>query len=566
VRVRQSPFLQSVPDAFLLVGHDGVVQEHLGGGCNDPILRPEQMPGHALEALWPADAAAQARVAIRRVLATRASERLEVALEREGATQTCEARFFVQGRRQVLLILRNVTEERRRDASVRRAALYDAATGLPGRELFLEHLARALTDARLKERGLAIVFVCLDTVAGVSEACGRAVADLLVQEISHRLARSLRESDRVLRLGDERDPQCVAALGGDTFGIVLADVRMREEARAIARRLRSALGEPVRVQGRELSVDLSIGICLYPSDGGDVEALLRHASAALAEARHAGRGEAEFYSDTMRLRSVSRIDMASELRFALDHGQLELHYQPRGDARTLEPAGLEALLRWPHPLRGQVPLEELIPLAAATGLELPISEWVLRTACAQVQAWRAQGLEPPRLTVNLSHQQFSLDDLPERIAAALAGCGLPGSALELDLTERMLLRARAGARGLERCRDLGLRIMLDHFGTGYSSLGHLGRLPIDGLKIDRSFVGRLDGDPGCRAACAGILALARELGLGTVAEGVESQAQLDYLRSRGCDHVQGFHYCPPLAPAAMTAWLRARRAAPARRA
>jgi diguanylate cyclase (GGDEF)-like protein len=556
----QPTFLRYLPDVFLHVGDDGTVQEHLGGGTADPVLCPQQMPGQTLAALWPRDVAEQARHAIRRVLATRDTERFQLTLENGDVRCSYEARVFVQGRKQVLLILRDVTGDRQHDDGVRRAALYDTATGLPGRELFLEQLSQVLTDARLKEQGLAIVLISLDSVARVAAALGRAVADLLVQEVARLLARSLREHDRLVLIGDDHSPERVAALGGDTFGLVLADVRLREEARAVARRLRNALREPLRVQGHDLCVEVSIGICMYPSDGHSVETLLKHASAALSEAVHAGRDDAQFYSDSMRQRPLNRLDMESELRHALENGQLELHYQPRCDARTLAPSGVEALLRWPHPVRGNVALEELIPLAEATGLVLPIGEWVLRTACAQLQSWRAQGLEVPRMAVNLSHPQFQLDDLPERIASALAASGLPGNALELDLTERMLMRARDGAATLERCRELGLSIMLDDFGTGYSSVGRLSRLPVDGLKIDRSFVARIESEVASRAACAGIIALAKQLRLVCVAEGVETEGQLEYLRGQGCDQAQGFLYCRPLAADAFVEWLRVGRA------
>jgi diguanylate cyclase (GGDEF)-like protein len=559
-------FLQTLPDIFLLVGHDGVVQQHLGGGKNDPVLSAPSMPGHPIAAGWPREAADQVQRAIRRVLSNRSSERLDLALERADERHAYEARLFVQGRRQVLVVLRNVTDERTREQGVRRAALYDAATGLPGRELFLDLLSQSLADARLKERGLAVLLLSLDSVARVAEALGRGVADLLVQEVARRLSTSLRGADRVALVGDEQRPQRMAALGGDTFGVLLADVRLREEARAVARRLRNALSEPLQVQDHEIEIELSVGACLYPDDGADVETLLKHANAALSEAVVAGRGDAQFYSDSMRERPLNRLDMGNELRFALENGQLELHYQPRCDARSLEPAGIEALLRWRHPVRGQVALEELIPLSEATGLALPLSDWVLRSVCAQVRDWRAQGLTPPRVAVNLSHQQFSLEDLPERIAAALAEFGLPGSVLELDLTERMLMRSRESARMVQRCKHLGLSIMLDDFGTGYSSLGRLSRLGLDGLKIDRSFVGRIEEDASSRAACAGIIALARQLGLACVAEGVESEAQLEWLRSQGCDQLQGYLYCRPLDPQALAGWMHARSAQQARRA
>jgi EAL domain-containing protein (putative c-di-GMP-specific phosphodiesterase class I) len=359
-------------------------------------------------------------------------------------------------------------------------------------------------------------------------------------------------------IGDDAAAQRIAALGGDTFGLILADVRLREEARAVARRLRTALREPLRVQSRELTVEVSIGICLYPGDGADVETLVRHASAALSESVHAGRGDAEFYSDSIRQRPLSRLDMASELRFALERGQLELHYQPRCDARSLAPVALEALLQWHHPVRGPVPVVELIALAEATGLVLPIGDWALRTACAQLQAWRAQGVQVLRVAVNLSHQQFLLEDLPQRIAAALTAAQLPSDALELDLTERMLMRARESARILARCKELGVSIMLDDFGTGYSSLGRLTQLPIDGLKIANAFVSGLEADASSRAACAGIIALAKQLDLVCVAEGVESEAQADYLRSRGCDQLQGRLYCRPLDAQSIVDWMRTR--------
>ena len=328
--------------------------------------------------------------------------------------------------------------------------------------------------------------------------------------------------------------------------LVLADIESREDVATVAGRVREAFTEPVTIEGHQLKITPSIGISLYPLDGENADDLLKNSRVALDEAKVMSVDGREFYSDTMKFRALKRFDVKNELRWAIDKEQLELHYLPRIDLETGHVAGLEALLRWIHPLRGSVPLSEVIPLAEATGLIFPIGEWVLNSACTQASTWREEHEHIPPTSINLSQQEFTRSDLTELIRIALEESRLPPELLELELTEGMLMRNRQAEATLQDLDALGVGVVLDDFGQGHSSIAHLTSMPIKAIKIDRAFI---DGvrEPGDKQAiCAAMIAMSRELGISVIAEGVESELQVEFLKERGCDAVQGFLYTEPL--------------------
>ena len=436
-------------------------------------------------------------------------------------------------------------------------AHYDALTGLPNRALLQGRLTRAMSRADRGQTLLAVMFLDLDQFKEINDSLGHAVGDAVLKEIALRLESSLRATDTVARLG------------GDEFTILLEDVRSTEEISRIADKLLRAISERADVAGHELHLSTSIGVTVYPRDGHDADTLLRNADLAMYHAKQEGRNNVQFFSRDMSERTEKRVDMLGRLRGAIARGELQLHYQPQVDVRSGGIIGVEALLRWNDPERGQVPPMSFIPLAEDTGLIVEIGEWVLREACGQAKAWLDAGLGPLTVAVNLSPRQFRQKNLVSMVAAILAETGLPPHLLELEITESTVMhRTEEAAAGLRALHELGVQISLDDFGTGYSSLAYLHRFPVHSLKVDQSFVRDIKSDRDDAAIVSTVISLARQLNLKALAEGVETEAQLAFLRVRGCDSFQGYLFCRPQAAADIEALLRHHRmqfAAPARK-
>ena len=394
---------------------------------------------------------------------------------------------------------------------------------------------------------------------------GHGVGDALLRAVALRLQGTLRAGDRISRpiLRGPRSVPCgtanvaVTRSGGDEFVAVLSDVDAAGAA-AVAKRIARTFAEPFALGERQVSVTASIGIAVYPDDGPTAEDLLHKADAAMYHAKAQGRNGHTFYSHDIQDRAIRRMQLESDLHLAIKSGEFVLHYQPKLDLHTGAVSGAEALLRWRRGSDGTlVSPGEFIPVAEESGLIVPMGDWILRTACAQTAAWRAEGLASLRVAVNLSAAQFKQPTLMERIKAALAHSGLPPSNLIFEITETMLIDDIAlSAAVLKRMKDMGIGIAIDDFGTGYSSLTYLKQLPIDELKVDRSFVANLPGSPDDAAIVNATIALAHSLRLKTVAEGVESLEQLTFLREAGCDQAQGFLISRPIAPDAFARWLR----------
>jgi diguanylate cyclase (GGDEF)-like protein/PAS domain S-box-containing protein len=433
---------------------------------------------------------------------------------------------------------RDVTHQRLAEQQVLKLARYDGLTGLPNRNMFIEELERTLSRARRHGRRFALFFIDLDRFKNINDSLGHGAGDQLLKVMAERLRALLRESDMVARLG------------GDEF-VVLLDGTVDAAALAhVARKTLAALAEPVPLESRHYQVTGSVGISRYPDDGADAATLLKHADAAMYLAKDRGKNNYQFYTAQLAEHSAQQFALEADLRAALHRDELALVFQPKQRVRDGAIVGMEALLRWHHPQRGLLAPGSFITLAEDSGLILPVGQWVLDAACRQVRAWRDAGLQVPRCAVNLSARQFVTDSLVEDVQRSLAEHGLEAGVLEVEITESVLMSDPQRAnRTLQALHALGVHIAIDDFGTGYSSLAYLKRFPAQTVKIDRSFVKGLPQDRDDAAITQAVIAMAHSLELEVVAEGVETQAQLDYLQGLGCDQAQGYLIGRPMPPA-----------------
>jgi diguanylate cyclase (GGDEF)-like protein len=389
------------------------------------------------------------------------------------------------------------------------------------------------------------MFLDLDRFKEVNDTLGHQSGDELLVQVAERLRGCIRESDTVARLG------------GDEFTVILEMLERVQDCTAVADKILRAMASPFRLQRQTVFVTASIGIALYPFAGENAETLIRNADTAMYRAKEAGRGRWSLYSSDMSAYAAARLAVENALHSALELGQFELWYQPLYAMQGGRLTGFEALLRWNRPGLGTVLPAEFVPLLEDTGQIVQVGEWVLDTACRQAALWRDAGLEPARVSVNLSSRQFNDPELADKVAAALAAVGLEPERLELELTESCLVDDHESAKHvMHRVKAMGVRLSLDDFGTGYSSMNYLKHFPLDGLKIDRSFIKDLPDDRDSIAITSAIIALARSLRLEVVAEGVETGAQLEHLRNQGSDRVQGFLFNPPMGEGQATDLLR----------
>jgi diguanylate cyclase (GGDEF)-like protein/PAS domain S-box-containing protein len=430
---------------------------------------------------------------------------------------------------------RDVTRARLAEDQMIHMANYDGLTTLPNRNMFLKEFDRALARARRNGSRLAVFFLDLDRFKNINDSLGHAAGDELLQEMANRLRALLRENDLVARLG------------GDEFVILVEGYSKMETLSHVARKMLATIARPCMVQGRELLVTGSLGASSFPEDGDEAATLLRNADTAMYKAKEQGKNNYQFYSAQLAAHASRQLTLETELRHAVERDELVLHYQPKFDLQSQRMTGVEALLRWNHPERGLLAPGEFIGLAEESGLIVPIGHWVLRAACAQFAQWTRAGFGAPRCAVNLSARQFADGSVMSHVQDALDSAGVHASALEVEITESLLMTEPARAiETLNTLRAMGVRIAIDDFGTGYSSLAYLKRLPAHCVKIDRSFIEGLPGDRDDAAITQAVIAMAHSLNMQVVAEGVETKEQLRFLQQLGCDCAQGYFFSRPV--------------------
>ncbi|HSY08547.1 MAG TPA: EAL domain-containing protein [Steroidobacteraceae bacterium] len=441
----------------------------------------------------------------------------------------------------IVLSLRILRHRKRAEDWLNHIAFHDDLTSLPNRLLLNQRLEQALSRHHRTGLQLAILFLDLNRFKVINDSLGHEVGDVLLRQVADRLRAQSREGDTVARVG------------GDKFAVLTENHENLMGISTFSQRLVESLSAPYVLGRKDCHVTLSIGISVFPSDGNDSQALLKAADVAMYRAKSAGRNNYLFYSPSMNVHTVERLELESDLSHALERGEFLLHYQPKVETMTGLITGTEALLRWKHPLRGLVPPIEFIPLAEETGLIVPIGEWVLATACAQNKAWQDRGLTELSVAVNLSVRQFADPLLLLKLTRIIHASGLDPSSLELEITESMVMsHGDCAVAVLEKLKSIGVQIAIDDFGTGYSSLAYLKRFPIDTLKVDRSFIRDIPADSGGKKITRAIIAMAHSLKLKVVAEGVETADQLKFLRAQRCDAVQGYFLYRPLPEEEMT--------------
>ena len=441
----------------------------------------------------------------------------------------------------------DISERKDAERQILHLAHHDTLTGLANRFSLHQRLDQAVALARRDDRSLAVLFIDLDRFKAINDSLGHPMGDRLLVEVGQRLRASVRDSD------------VVARFGGDEFVVVMTDIADGNvgQISSLAGKILRRLSRPYGIAGRELHSTPSIGISVFPNDGADVDALLKHADMAMYHAKSLGRANFQFFAPSMNEAAAERADLEGALRRAIDDGQLLLHFQPQVDAVGGRTVCLEALARWRHPQRGLIPPNKFIPLAEESGLIEPLGRWVLDAACRQLWWLNAQGFTGVRMAVNLSARQLKQEDLIPWIEQLLAVHGVRAADLELEITESVAMEDPEAMIGtLRRLRELGVTLAIDDFGTGYSSLAYLKLLPIQRLKLDRSFVRDIESDHNDAIICSATIALAHSLGLEVVAEGVETEAQYSFLRYLGCDLIQGYYFSRPLAAEVLEDFLK----------
>jgi len=443
----------------------------------------------------------------------------------------------------------DITKQKLIEANISRLARFDSLTGLHNRASFFERLDHALALARRHDRALALLFVDLDRFKDVNDAFGHLAGDDVLKTLARRLTKAVRDTDTVARLG------------GDEFIVLAEEVANQVDVNEFGLRLLQVLSEPVVLHGQECLLGASIGVALFPHDGEDATTLLKTADAAMYRAKESGGNSLAFATEVQERPASERMVLGAALRSALELNQFQLLYQPKVSVRTGSLTGVEALVRWQHPEHGLVLPDVFIPIAEDSGLMRQIARWVLSQACLQGCRWRAELPHPVRVAVNLSARQFIDGDLVIEVAHALAQTGLPPDLLELEITESMMMaQPERAAETLLEIREMGVHLSIDDFGTGYSSLARLKKFPIESVKIDRSFIGDIASDPDDAAIVAAVIAMAHNLRLRVVAEGVETLEQVRFLRDRNCDEIQGYLISRPIAAEQVRAFVLSRHA------
>jgi len=554
--------LQALPDTIYIIDSVGEILHHITS-ADLPGIDP--LIGQRLEAVVPTEVAQQACRSLRGDAAI--GDVITQEFEADGGTErrSYEVRLRPQADGTGLVIVRDATERRRAEERIEYLAYYDTLTGLPNRQLFVRDAGRTLAAPGHNKRLTALLYIDLDRFKRINDNLGHAIGDSLLRSVARRMEGSLRSSDvagvardrpaatterRMARSGH------IARLGGDEFVVLVTDLADQAQVSRVAARIQQTLAEPFDCDGHHFVITPSIGIALYPPDATDIEDLLVKADMAMYQAKDRGRNGYAYYSDSLAVRSRRRLELEIDLRRAFEAEEFQIHYQPKMDIASGDIVGVEALLRWQHAEHGWISPDKFIPVAEETGMIVAIGDWVIRQACRQLKRWAGMGLGHLNIAVNVSVQQFAREDFVDSVLRMVFQYGVRPHQLELEITESLLMRNIDETTAvLKRLGAAGLTLSIDDFGTGYSSLGYLRQFPVDALKIDRSFVKDLPASSDAAAICAAIIAMARELKLKVIAEGVENATQLEFLRAHRCEQVQGYLISKPVAAADLEALL-----------
>ncbi len=553
--------LRALPDLLFEVDGDGL-QIAFHSSRTDLLLVPvEHNIGKTIAQVLPPDASRIMMAALQTAKETGISTGQQYELKLGRGTCWFELSIArkeaAQGQKPNFIILsREITERKDAEKKITQLAMFDSLTGLPNRQSFLSRVERETRRAVRNGTSFAVLFMDLDGFKNINDTLGHEAGDMALKWAADRLREGVRPSDLVARqdqpaLADVE----IARLGGDEFTALIVDITCAEDAHLVARRILEMIRRPFTLLGREINLSTSIGISVFRDDGDDALTLLKHADTAMYHAKESGRDNYRFYNASLTEQVIKRMALEREMRAALEHGEFNLHYQPQFDAQSGRICGLEALIRWQHPVRGMVAPGEFIAAAEASGLIIPIGQWVLQTACVDAARWQQAG-HPVRVAVNLSPAQFKDTQLVQRVMDALETTGLAPMLLELELTEGVVMQDTAATQQtLQAFKALGVQVTLDDFGTGYSSLSYLKRMPLSCLKIDQSFVAGLPGDAKDQAIVNAILAVAFGLGLRVVGEGIETREQCQILQQMGCHALQGYYFSRAVPTAEINALL-----------
>ena len=554
---KQAAIVRAMPDMIFMMHRDGTYLDYKDGYGAKPPATPGEFLGRKMAETLPAETAEAIGRGIVLALDRGELQSAFYQLPMADGIHHYEARIAPSGADTAVTIVRDITALKLNEERIRRLAYFDPLTGMPNRLHFLERADRELLHARRGNRQLALLFLDLDGFKRINDTLGHSAGDFLLQSVAERLKEKLRTSDIVARPGRDDIGLHFARLGGDEFTIVLPDLEDASVVDRVAERVLAVLNRPFQIGGKSITMTASIGIAVFPQDGEDAAALLKHADTATYHAKEEGRNNWQMYRKTLTNKAMARLSLENDLRRCLEHDQFRLVYQPQVQAQDGKIIGMEALIRWQHPERGLVSPADFIPVAEESGLIVPIGKWVLRAACLQVRAWQRSGVSTPRVAVNLSARQVRAPEFVGSVVAILAEAGISADLLELELTESILMDHDAQRiEGLHDLRAQGVHFSIDDFGTGYSSMAYVKRFPIGMLKIDQSFVRGLPHSVNDAGIVTAILAMARSLELDVIAEGVETSAQRAFLQQAQCPKLQGYLFSHPVPPEEMERLLR----------
>ena len=529
--------LTAMPDMMFVLSRDGVVLDHHASSHDDLYVSPDEFLGKTVGEVMPPGLAKQTMDTLGIVIEKQTVSTFEYQLPIRGKTLDFEARYVPHGDDQALAVIRNITDRKKAEATIEHMAYHDSLTDLPNRTLLKDHLELAIAQARRSGRKVAVMFLDVDRFKGINDTLGHRAGDKLLQRIGRQLA------------GVVRDGDTVARVGGDEFILLLPDLVDHDDARGVAERALGRIRRKRRLASRELVITASLGISVYPSDGDDAEALLSHADTAMYKAKEQGRDQFEFYNLAMGAKVLARFELDGDIRRALAQDEFVVHYQPQIAIDSGEIVGIEALIRWQHPERGLLLPDEFIGVAQDSGLMSRLDEQTLRAASAQCVAWQRAHSDSLSLSVNFETNALLDRGLPRMVESILRSSGLAPASLVVEITEQQAVQDLASTQAaLRKLKAMGVQIAVDDFGTGHSSLAYLSQFPIDVVKIDRSFVAGIGQTPEDSAIVVAIVSMARGLGLRVIAEGVETEDQLGFLKALRCDEFQGYLFSKPVPP------------------